>query len=96
VCRSRHTVKPSCGGVALLGRQRRVLLRWALPRTHSLHDGVVRCRHNDANDPLFMLRTPTAPHPSLMPTVNGNTVRSFPTDGQLSAARGSSTTVSTL
>jgi hypothetical protein len=33
--------------------------------------------------------------PSLIPTVNGNTVRSFPTHGQQSAAKGSSTTVST-
>jgi hypothetical protein len=32
--------------------------------------------------------------PSLMPTVNGNTVRSFSTHGHLSAAKGSSTTVS--
>jgi hypothetical protein len=32
--------------------------------------------------------------PSLIPTVNGNTVRSFSTHGQLSAAQGSSTTVS--
>jgi hypothetical protein len=31
---------------------------------------------------------------SLTPTVNGNTVRSFPTHGQLSAAQGSSTNVS--
>jgi hypothetical protein len=31
---------------------------------------------------------------SLIPTVNGNTVRSFPTHGQQSAAKGSSTTVS--
>jgi hypothetical protein len=32
--------------------------------------------------------------PSLIPTVNGNTVRSFSTHGQQSAAKGSSTTVS--
>jgi hypothetical protein len=32
--------------------------------------------------------------PSLIPTVNGNTVRSFSTHGQQSAAQGSSTTVS--
>jgi hypothetical protein len=32
--------------------------------------------------------------PSLIPTVNGNTARSFSTHGQLSAAQGSSTTVS--
>jgi hypothetical protein len=32
--------------------------------------------------------------PSLIPTVNGNAVRSFSTHGQQSAARGSSTTVS--
>jgi hypothetical protein len=32
--------------------------------------------------------------PSLMPTVTGNTVRSFSTHGQQSAAKGSSTTVS--
>ena len=32
--------------------------------------------------------------PSLIPTVNGNTVRSFSTHGQQSAANGSSTTVS--
>jgi hypothetical protein len=32
--------------------------------------------------------------PSLIPTVNGNTVRSFSTHGQLPAAQGSSTTVS--
>jgi hypothetical protein len=31
--------------------------------------------------------------PSLAPTVNGNTVRNFPTHGQLSAAQGSPTTV---
>jgi hypothetical protein len=31
--------------------------------------------------------------PSLIPTVNGNTVRSFYTHGQQSAAKGSSTTV---
>jgi hypothetical protein len=31
--------------------------------------------------------------PSLIPTVNGNTVRSFSTHGQLSAAQGSSATV---
>jgi hypothetical protein len=31
---------------------------------------------------------------SMIPTVNGNTVRSFSTHGQLSAAKGSSTTVS--
>jgi hypothetical protein len=30
---------------------------------------------------------------SLIPTVTGNTVRSFPTHGQQSAAKGSSTTV---
>jgi hypothetical protein len=30
--------------------------------------------------------------PSLIPTVNGNTARSFSTHGQLSAAKGSSTT----
>jgi hypothetical protein len=32
--------------------------------------------------------------PSLIPTVNGNTVRSFSTHGHLSASQGSSTTVS--
>jgi hypothetical protein len=32
--------------------------------------------------------------PSLIPTVDGNTVRSFCTHGQLSADQGSSTTVS--
>jgi hypothetical protein len=32
--------------------------------------------------------------PSLIPTVNGHTVRSFSTHGHLSAAKGSSTTVS--
>jgi hypothetical protein len=32
--------------------------------------------------------------PSLVPTVNGNAVRSFSTHGQQSAAKGSSTTVS--
>jgi hypothetical protein len=32
--------------------------------------------------------------PSLIPTVNGNTVRSFSTHGQQSAAKGSSTTLS--
>jgi hypothetical protein len=32
--------------------------------------------------------------PSLIPTVDGNTVRSFSTHGQLSAEKGSSTTVS--
>jgi hypothetical protein len=32
--------------------------------------------------------------PSLIPTVNGNTVRSFSTHGHQSAAKGSSTTVS--
>jgi hypothetical protein len=32
--------------------------------------------------------------PSLIPTYNGNTVRSFSTHGQLSAAQGSSTSVS--
>ena len=32
--------------------------------------------------------------PSLIPTINGNTVRSFSTHGHLSAAQGSSTTVS--
>ena len=32
--------------------------------------------------------------PSLIPTANGNTVRSFPTHGQQSAAQASSTTVS--
>jgi hypothetical protein len=34
------------------------------------------------------------PSPSLIPTVNGNTVRSFSTHGQQSAAKGSSATVS--
>jgi hypothetical protein len=33
-------------------------------------------------------------HPMLIPTVNGNTVRSFSTHGQQSASKGSSTTVS--
>jgi hypothetical protein len=37
---------------------------------------------------------PCSCSPSLIPTVNGNTVRSFSTHGQLSAAQGSSTTVS--
>jgi hypothetical protein len=32
--------------------------------------------------------------PSLIPTLNGNTVRSFSTHGQQSAAQGSSTTLS--
>ena len=35
-----------------------------------------------------------APPPAVIPTVNGNTVRSFSTQGQLSAAQGSSATVS--
>jgi hypothetical protein len=38
--------------------------------------------------------TPTATALSLIPTVNGNTARSFSTHGQQSAAKGSSTTVS--
>jgi hypothetical protein len=37
---------------------------------------------------------PKCTTPSLIPTVNGNTVRSFSTHGQQSAAQGSSTTVS--
>jgi hypothetical protein len=42
--------------------------------------------------PTLAQRKCTAP--SLIPTVNGNTVRSFSTHGQQSAAQGSSTTVS--
>ena len=34
------------------------------------------------------------PPPSLITSLNGNTVRNFPTHGQLSAAQGSPTTVS--
>jgi hypothetical protein len=41
--------------------------------------------------PRVLLPLPRCPHP---PTVNGNTVRSFSTHGHLSAAQGSSTTVS--
>ena len=37
---------------------------------------------------------PLCTAPSLIPTVNGNTVRSFSTHGQLSAAQGGPTTVS--
>ena len=44
--------------------------------------------------PLFFSVLPTAPHLSQITTVNGNTVRSFSTHGQLSAAQGSPTTVS--
>jgi hypothetical protein len=52
--------------------------------------------------PLYLAAEVTAPlkvgtkctTPSLIPTVNGNTVRNFPTHGQLSAAQGSPTTVS--
>jgi hypothetical protein len=44
----------------------------------------------------FFLTPPHCTAPSLIPTVNGNTVRSFSTHGQQSAAQGSSTTVLTL
>jgi hypothetical protein len=43
---------------------------------------------------LAQVHLPNCTAPSLIPTVNGNTVRSFSTHGQRSAAKGSSTTVS--
>jgi hypothetical protein len=52
-----------------------------LPRPHATH-------------PPRHIVGPKRTTPSLMPTVNGNTVLSFSTHGQQSAAQGSSTTVS--
>jgi hypothetical protein len=53
------------------------------------------------NNPQCIIRLTAQPKvdtkctaPSLIPTANGNTVRSFSTHGQQSAAKGSSTTVS--
>jgi hypothetical protein len=45
-------------------------------------------------DWLGYLPSLTCTTPSLIPTVQGNTVRSFSTHGQQSAAKGSSTTIS--
>jgi hypothetical protein len=44
--------------------------------------------------PLRLSSATKCTTPSLIPTVNGNTARSFSTDGQQSAAKGSSTAVS--
>jgi hypothetical protein len=66
------------------------------------HGSHRQCRRNDATcTELAHADMTTLPKVdisctalSLMPTVNGNTVRSFSTHGQQSAAKGSSTTVS--
>jgi hypothetical protein len=64
------------------------------PSNTSQHGSHRQCRRNDAE-----LTTPPKVDTKctalcLMPTVNGNTVRSFSTLGQQSAAKGGSTTVS--
>jgi hypothetical protein len=60
---------------------------------HHRHQG--RRRPLPSAHPPAHPSTPTAPHrTSLIPTGNGNTVRSFSTHGQQAAAKGSSSTVS--
>jgi hypothetical protein len=66
-------------------------LRWLAARATTLAEEQVRLHHHPP--PSCKVDT-ICTAPSLVPTVNGDTVRSFCTHGQQSAAKGSSTTVS--